>query len=629
MTLLLMETRYTDQTFAEQWLARRCREGPTRQPPRPVAGALFDHFPFLLYEYFATVPMSAARRVALAARAGGMTQFLRYQQRRGLYAPAQAERDCAWLQQFATRELRGVLPAAERFWQSLSTGYDQLSHTPTAGVLLAHTTTEAFAARAGRPELTGPVTESQTRLYAGLTLYQDCVGWKEDFLHGHPSQLVPRLLAELGHPSAAPDTERAALVADAARRFYYGGLAEHTLDVAAEHLCRALAAVTDLPRGGWVQQLVGLLADVRGLRADLDRLRRAGLAGARDAPGRGRQAARERVAPDALGIASAAAARYLGKEQDVAGRWGDFLLLGQQSTSWVTSYVGWNLSFVDASAAALDPAADWLLAHREPDGGWGYNGQWPMDVDSTANALLFLTQHGVLEPDQWRPALEWLLSTQRPDGGFATIVDPEPWLVRFHSDASDLRGWTSSHACVTAVVTLLLAGLDGARERGHALRSVRWLQEHQHPEGYWEAYWWMGRLYTTCRAVQAIGELSRRVELPDAVPSRARAAEWLLGSQHPDGGWAGAPNRSAGAFDTALAVQALCDLRMTPPGGDGAALGTALASGTRWLLNHQLPDGSWPVLPICQRPLRCPGGWPLDDQAGGHQKPRCVASGVP
>jgi hypothetical protein len=31
----------------------------------------------------------------------------------------------------------------------------------------------------------------------------------------------------------------------------------------------------------------------------------------------------------------------------------------------------------------------------------------------------------------------------------------------------------------------------------------------------------------------------------------------------------------------------------------------------------------------CQRPLRCPGGWPLGVQAGGHQKPRCVASGVP
>ncbi|RKT09847.1 squalene-hopene cyclase-like protein [Streptomyces sp. 1114.5] len=610
MTLLLMEAQYTDQAFAEQWLARPGCEGRTREP-LPVAGALFDHFPFLLYEYFATVPMGAARRVALAARADGTARFLRYQQSRGRYEPDRADRDCAWLQQFATRQLRGDLPAGTPFWQSLATRHRQLSAPAAAGAVLAHTTTEAFAALARSPEPVRPVTESQSHLYAGLTFYQECFGWKEDFLQGHPSQLVSRLLAELDAPPAPTGADRAALVADAARRFYYGGLAEHTLGAASEQLCRALAAVTDLPPGAWVQRLVGLLRDVRGLCTDLGRIRRDGLARARGAASQSRPPTRggaapvtpaDSATPAALANASAAAARYLRREQEPAGRWGDFLLLGQQSTSWVTGYVGWNLAATGTAAGSLAAAADWLVAHREPGGGWGYNGQWPVDVDSTANALLFLTRHGAPEPQRWAPALDWLLSAQRPDGGFATIVDPEPWLVRFRSDAGDLRGWTSSHPCVTAVAALLLAGLDGARERRGALRAARWLLDHQRPEGHWEAYWWTSRLYSTCRAVQAIGELGRRVDLPGAAPGRARATAWLLHSQRPDGGWAGAPNRSSGAFDTALAVQALCELGTAPPRGDAVALAAAFARGTRWLLNHQRPDGSWPVEPILRVP---------------------------
>ncbi|MFD0078172.1 prenyltransferase/squalene oxidase repeat-containing protein [Streptomyces sp. NPDC127166] len=604
-----METRDTDRAFAEHWLARPGCEDRTRDAARPAPGALFDHFPFLLYEYFATVPMGTARRVALAARAGGTARFLRYQQNRGLYTAARADRECAWLQRFATRQLQDELPTGSVFWQSLSTGYRRLSDPDSTGAVLAHTTTEAFAVLAGTPAPVGPVTESQSHLYAGLARFQECVGWKEDFLHGHPSQLVPRLLAEL---DGTPQTPRAALLDDAARRFYYGGLAEDTLDAAAEQLCRALAAVTDLPPGAWVQRLVGFLEDIRRLRADLDRIRRDGLARARRAGAPGRSpAARESRAPGtAAGIpavatpanALAAAACYLRREQDPAGRWGDFLLLGQQSTSWVTGYVGWNLAASGMAADSLASAADWLVVNREPGAGWGYNDQWPVDVDSTANALLFLTRYGAPEPLRWKPALEWLLSVQRPDGGFGTVVDPEPWLVRFRSNAGDLRGWTSSHPCVTAVVALLLAGLGGARERSGALRAVRWLLDRQRPEGYWEAYWWSGRLYTTCRAVQAIGESNRWGEFPGTVPARARAAVWLLRSQRRDGGWADGPNGASAAFETALAVQALCELLTAPPTGDAQALSEALARGARWLENHQRPDGSWPTVPILRVP---------------------------
>jgi prenyltransferase beta subunit len=286
-----------------------------------------------------------------------------------------------------------------------------------------------------------------------------------------------------------------------------------------------------------------------------------------------------------------AAGSYLAREQEPAGPWGDFMLLAEQSLPWVTGYVGWTLNR-SRGDADLSRAAAWLLANRSPGVAWGYNGHWPQDADSIAHVLLFLSERGDVKRDQWAGALEALLAHQAPDGGFATIMDAEAWLRRFRSPTDDLRGWTESHPCVTAVIARLLVQLDGGRHRAQAARALDWLRSCQRPSGYWDAYWWQGRLYTTARALQAL----RAAEEPPGSPALAAARDWVLGSQLADGGWSADDQESGQAFHTALAIQALCAL------APDDRLTDALERGLGWLVSAQLEDGSWPVVPILRVP---------------------------
>ncbi|MFC4531991.1 prenyltransferase/squalene oxidase repeat-containing protein [Sphaerisporangium dianthi] len=672
MTLLMVETRRTDETFGELWLAWRREHGLPAPSAHHGAEALFDHFPFLLWEHFPAVTLGAARRIALAARAHGMASGLRDARVRGGGEASTTGAARAWLRDLARRRLEPIIPPGDRYWRLLAD--DRGPRGLPSWSDLPHATAAAFAVCGGDPALLPAVQESQTHLYAGLALYRDCVRWKRDFLAGYRSEVVGPLLDALGGTSApdtlgtsepdtpgtsAPDTlgasvldafgsasgaaEREARLPDAARVLHYGGVAERALDAAAEHLARSMAAVTDLPPVSFAAMLARLYGDVLRLRSDLaeTRARHLGPARARAAV-RSRPPAAARLddmsdmsdmsehpvrvsvahmsenpvrvaathtsenavrASDAQMSEKAvrAALAHMGGEQYADGHFGDFLVLTQQSTSWATGYVGWNLAHAGLRAPALDAAARWLVENRAPGGGWGYNGHWPADNDSTANALMFLIDRPGVDRALLEPALDHLLATQAPDGGFTTVDDLSAWLVRFRAPTDDAPGWTTPHPCVTAMVALMLSRVGGDRATAAADAALTFLRRCQRPAGYWDAYWWVGGLYTTCRAVQALCAVKR--ESPDAGGTLARAAGWLLRSRRADGGWSGGHREGSGAFQTALAVQALCALRDDHHDHhDREALERAVAGGVRWLAGHQLPDGSWPVEPVLRVP---------------------------
>ena len=576
MTLLLVETARVDAVFGDLWRGWLRQRG--WEPPADPRRAAFDHFPFLLYEHFATAPMAAARDIALAARAMGMASHLEQAPLPGRDRPPAAE-SAVWLRALACARLESVIPPAAPFWRSFA---------PDGPASCAAAPASALAPVAGPAGPLPLVHESQTHLYAALALYEGCLWWRDDYLRRRPSEVVARLCHELdGAAAVSPD--------EAGRRFYYGGLAERVLDEAGEHLCRALAAVTDLPPVGWGAMLSRRLTDVTALRTDIRRIRRDQVArsGVQPATPRRTGTGPPPVEPAA---AAEAAASYVRREQAPEGWWGDFMLLGQQSTSWVTGYVGWNLALSDPDGGDLRRAAHWLATNQLPGEGWGYNRHWPVDADSLANVLLFLSTRGRLAEERWSPALEHLMATQHDDGSFTTILDPEAWIVRFRSGTPSVSGWTASHPCVTAVAALLLARLGGERERAAATRALDYLLARQRPDGHWDAYWWMGGLYTTCRVLEALAELRGQGEPHPAEAGVGRATAWLLGGQRPDGGWGAAGDGPSLAFHTALAVQALRALSPTVP------VVSAAAAGRRWLVAHQRPDGSWPAAPILRVP---------------------------
>jgi squalene cyclase len=264
----------------------------------------------------------------------------------------------------------------------------------------------------------------------------------------------------------------------------------------------------------------------------------------------------------------------------------------EQSTFWVTGYVGWTLNLTQITGADLDCSAQWLLDNQSPNGGWGYNCHWPVDTDTIANVIMFLANRPDIEPAQWAPALELLLAHQKPDGGFSTVIDATAWLSRFPPEVDDLNGWTASHPCVTAVTAMLLATLGQGRYHRQAARALAYLCAQQHAAGYWNAYWWTGQFYTTSRAVQAMsimddGRFSAHL---------AKASTWILASQLTDGGWAASNSGTAQSFQTALAVQALCFSTA------GARQVAAIRRGVHCLLRKQAMDGSWPAIPMMLLP---------------------------
>jgi prenyltransferase beta subunit len=136
--------------------------------------------------------------------------------------------------------------------------------------------------------------------------------------------------------------------------------------------------------------------------------------------------------------------QFLIKMQSPDGAWRDFALEPGESDSWVTAYVGGCLSRVllelttPGHDEALNRAIQWLRGVMRAGGGWGYNGNCPVDSDSTALSVLLLSCSENSLPEM---CYDRLLEFQRTDGGFATFERRDP-----------ANAWGVSHPDVSPVV---------------------------------------------------------------------------------------------------------------------------------------------------------------------------------
>lgn len=241
--------------------------------------------------------------------------------------------------------------------------------------------------------------------------------------------------------------------------------------------------------------------------------------------------------------------------QDAAGSWTDWDLPPGPSSEWTTAYVGYRLSGITAlrnrAAGPLTRAAQWLLANRSDQGGWGYNKEVAPDADSTALAILFLSAIGQPVP---REAYAHLRGYQQPDGGFATFL-PDPLM----------GSWGQSHPEITPVALLaLLTDAIGSHD-AVIQRGVDWVRRARRPTGDWNAFWWTTGHRSTEASLALLQALGRGEAPCDAVDLTApcdslQTAALLLattvtGSSHlgqelgrrllawqaPDGSWCGDP----------------------------------------------------------------------------------------
>lgn len=247
---------------------------------------------------------------------------------------------------------------------------------------------------------------------------------------------------------------------------------------------------------------------------------------------------------------------------------------GARSTTWDTSFAVQAL-LAGGSAAALSEAAtlrrayrkladmqltseleDHAAQSRDPIlGGWCFSDgvhRWPVS-DCAAEAIIALLDCHVvpgLIPEQDRcsqrrlaEAADFILSRQNADGGFGTYerrrghgfletLNPSEMFGQCMTELSYLECTGSS---VRALLRLQGYVNSTRRDRMQSAieRGVALILQRQRADGSWPGFWGINFIYGTHFALAAL----REAGLPGDHPAFARAAAWIKGIQHRDGGW--------------------------------------------------------------------------------------------
>jgi squalene-hopene/tetraprenyl-beta-curcumene cyclase len=276
--------------------------------------------------------------------------------------------------------------------------------------------------------------------------------------------------------------------------------------------------------------------------------------------------------------------KFLKDSLNPDGFWSDFLTLAGESVYWVSGYVGHNIiCHIDDSEEKkwLEKVGHSILAHQRDDGGWGYGFGVPSDGDSTSWCLRFLAKLGIQSQISLEKAISFLLKHQSPvDGGFRTYANPSNVGRYMKLDGTiSFEGWASSQLCVTAVATQALIENGSIQGVGKALDYIR---RGQVEEGYWNPYWWSGKLYATVNCMETL-----KAAGDNDAKTLDNAQNWIAKTQLADGSWSDSLQPLEGwPFSTALALKGLMV-------EDNPSVSKKIMNCVEWLLNQQLADGGW------------------------------------
>jgi len=207
---------------------------------------------------------------------------------------------------------------------------------------------------------------------------------------------------------------------------------------------------------------------------------------------------------------------------------------------------------------ALPGAVRFLKASRNSDGGWGYASGVESDNDTTACALLALSDGGCDTADALK-SLQYLAHLQTSEGLWKT--------------------WQSTHdPAVEDTIAHVISALN-LFQGFHQIPldpARRWLADQFQQRGRWTASWYRSRPYAVLEVSQAMGRLH---------PFSRQALRTLEQDQNPDGGWGVEPGCESAASSTGLALAALF------PFYDLDA--PVIRNGLEFLFRTQRADGSW------------------------------------
>jgi prenyltransferase beta subunit/geranylgeranyl pyrophosphate synthase len=481
---------------------------------------------------------------------------------------------------------------------------EDLARIASGKCAVAKTATAALAVLFDKKSLVDPFSLSQDYFHTAFQLADDVRDWRKDYEAKHYSFVLSKVidvhgLCEQIESTSRPDAE---LIG---KMLYFSGVAESALGMSQTYYDKALTAVSGISCENWEHAIQSRMQNALRDKNFLARVRRAEVAGHTapplTAPKKGT------VVQNAEETISSCSA-FLLSRFDESTHWSDFLTSAGESSDWVTGYVGSSLCKQDRDSPLLREAVKYLESNRFPTGGWGYSRWACVDADSTIACLRFLHRCAV-DREKLRDDLAALMRNQKPNGGFSTYASPEEicHLIGAKND-EQLVGWCSPHLCVTAVALQVLLELGFEKESVEVQSAIDFILSRQSSEGYWESYWWDGRIYSTAHSVKGLVHAGQ-TECKEAIE---KGIQWLLAVQLQDGGWNNGNGGESKPFHTGLAVQAL-----------GAGLRAnhrdALKKGFQWIIANQLSDGSWASCRVLRVPdANCLRPWEKKDWRKGH-----------
>ncbi len=233
-------------------------------------------------------------------------------------------------------------------------------------------------------------------------------------------------------------------------------------------------------------------------------------------------------------------------------------------------------------------------------GGWAFefhNNCYP-DIDDTAEVVLALRLGRLpgaedrLRDDAISRALDWVRGMQNKDGGWASFdKDNNHGYVTALTFSDFGEVLDPSSADVTAHVLEMYGKLGYKTDQSFLQQAYRYLRQEQEDDGSWFGRWGVNYIYglgAVLPALEAAGEDMHH-------PYIRRAVRWLIEHQNPDGGWGescasyiDSAQRGVGsstASQTAWAIMALV--------AAGYDDDQATHFGVSFLLDTQLEEGDW------------------------------------
>jgi len=188
-------------------------------------------------------------------------------------------------------------------------------------------------------------------------------------------------------------------------------------------------------------------------------------------------------------------------------------------------------------------------------------------------------------------ALDWLLAMQSADGGWAAFDADNNWQFLNQVPFADHNAMLDP-TCpdITGRVLEALHAMGVAQDHAAVRRGVDYLVRSQESDGSWYGRWGVNYIYGTCfalRGLAASGESDREAHI-------LRAGEWLRSIQNADGGW----GESCASYDQGTYVPGGSTPSQTAwailgllAGGDTSS--RSVHHGIQYLLRTQHPDGGW------------------------------------